>query len=73
MSSRTIMVMQEITDESERNYPNHVYHLVKGSGQCIGYEKASDPGVFIRFRKPMVGFSRSYRKFKELRRYQEEV
>jgi len=67
MSISEIVVLREIT-AWDGNTPNHTYHIAKKSGKLIAYENVRT-GEFIRLKKSL-SFSRTRRKFKQIRTYQ---
>ena len=71
--SDKLKAFKEIT-EWDDNIPNHVY-ILNSQSQLVGYRK-SGTTEYIQFNKPMKQFSKSRRKFIELKpveKYMEAV
>jgi hypothetical protein len=60
--------LQEVTDWGTRNLPNHIY--IMNGNTNVGYIRSKD-GIKIMYKTSSKLFSRTRRKFKELKNYEQ--
>jgi hypothetical protein len=60
--------LQEVTDWGDKNIPNHIY--IMNGRLNVGYIKASGGEPFMYKNGASKNFSRTHRKFKELKNYE---
>jgi len=59
-----LRAFKEITDWGDYKVPNHTY-ILNEKGECVGYKKSG--GGYTQFNNPQKQFSKSRRKFVELK------
>ncbi len=61
-----MIALKETTkwDKSDFNVPNHTY-ILNNKQELVAYVKA-ETGEFVEFKKPIKGFTKSRRTFKEI-------
>jgi len=65
--TKDLKALKEITNWDNVGYkvPNHTY-IINGQGHCVGY-KTTGTKRYTQFKSPMKQFSKSRRKFIELK------